>query len=101
LIKPFWKKGEMHISNAPVSFLDIPKTIFSELNIEYSNRGKSIFNYKEDENRNRIYISYDTYDQKTDYYLNLNAWLVSGPSWIEASWKNIGPPNPEIMSKLQ
>jgi len=90
LVKSFSTKGEMKSSNAPVSLSDIPKTIFSELNIEVDVQGENMFKVRESNTRKRKYISYYTYDSKRDYYTGLQEYVVSGPSWLDQSWELTG-----------
>ena len=87
LVKPFYAKGKFKISDAPVSLGDIPKTIASELHLDQDFPGRSIFDIKEDEKRNRRFLFYDFDDDWDHQYLPaLQEYIVCGFSWLAKSW---------------
>ncbi|MBL7178420.1 MAG: sulfatase-like hydrolase/transferase, partial [Desulfobacteraceae bacterium] len=88
LVKPFHSKGKLKISDAPVSLGDIAKTIASELNMEQDFPGRSVFDIREGENRNRRFLFYDFEDDWNHKYLPaMQEYLISGFSWLAESWK--------------
>jgi hypothetical protein len=88
LVKPFHSEGELKISDAPVSLGDIAKTIASELQIDQDFPGRSIFDVKEDEERNRRFLFYDFEDDWNHQYLPaMQEYIISGFSWLARSWK--------------
>ena len=88
LVKPFHSKGKLKISDAPVSLGDIAKTIASELNMEQDFPGRSVFDIREGEKRNRRFLFYDFEDDWNHKYLPaMQEYLISGFSWLAESWK--------------
>lgn len=92
LVKPFNLKGKMDISDAPVSLVDIPKTIISELNLKGDFPGISMFTIKESDIRERRFFNYRPQDNifKIDYLPDIEEHLVLGFSWFKESWRSTG-----------
>ena|GEM_PF-464408 len=89
LIKPFNSKGNLKISDAPVSHSDIPITITTLLGINAEFPGKSMFSIKEAEERNRKFLYYTWNDNwKQEYLPDMREFIVSGFSWFDTSWHN-------------
>lgn len=59
LVKPRNSTGDMQVSNAPTSQVDLPATIIelAEVNAE-ADYGKSVFEYEDNENRERYFYQY-------------------------------------------
>ncbi|MEG0762742.1 MAG: sulfatase-like hydrolase/transferase [Oscillospiraceae bacterium] len=71
LIKPSKAKGEMKTSNAPVSQMDFTATYMSDIGLNDDGKyGKSMFEYKEGDKRDRRYYGY-TFIDKTDDMPNI------------------------------
>lgn len=87
LVKPFGAKGEMKVSDAPVSLSDIPKTIVSELGISETYPGRSVFEVRPSETRYRRFLNYlwDQHPNK-DYLPNMEEYIITGFSWLSQSW---------------
>ncbi|HUU05487.1 MAG TPA: sulfatase-like hydrolase/transferase [Patescibacteria group bacterium] len=85
-------RGDLKISDAPVSVADIAKTIFSELQIETTCPGESIFNIPETVPRPRYYYYYTwtLNDWKSEYLPPLYEYLVDGHSWLTQNWRFTG-----------
>jgi len=91
LVKKFNGKGQMTVSDAPVSLSDIPKTIFSELGLEGDFVGESIFDLKDSDSRERRFLYYNwDEDWSKDYLPTMKEYIVSGPVWSSESWRYTG-----------
>jgi hypothetical protein len=91
LVKRFNGKGQMTVSDAPVSLSDIPKTIFSELGLEGDFVGESIFDLKDSDSRERRFLYYNwDEDWSKDYLPTMKEYIVSGPVWSSESWRYTG-----------
>ena len=89
LVKPFGAKGELQTSDAPVSVSDIPATVFAGLGLSVSAPGKSVFSVDANSSRERRYLLYSGRDVYS-YYGDMEEYLVSGPAWMESSWRRSG-----------
>ena len=94
LVKPFGARGELKVSDAPVSSADIPKTIIAELGLDADMPGVSIFNVDESSDRERRFLHHDwNIGDKQRYgpYLPpLEEYTVKGFSWLDESWRPTG-----------
>jgi hypothetical protein len=92
IIKPFNSKAQISISDAPVSLSDIPKTVFSQLGLANNFPGKSIFEIKPLDKRERKYLMFPFNDSfwNQDYGPTMREYFVSGFSWLDASWRLSG-----------
>jgi hypothetical protein len=92
LVKNSNAKGQMIVSDAPVSLSDIPKTIFSELGLEGDFVGESVFNLKDSDLRERrfLYYQWDYADWSKDYLPTMKEYIVSGHVWESESWQYTG-----------
>ena len=86
LVKRVNAKGDLKISDAPVSLGDIPQTIASELNISRTLPGKSIFDVGENEVRERQFFYYTFDGSDVNYLRDMHEYNVSGFSWLDGSW---------------
>jgi len=88
LVKPFGSKGELKISDAPVSLADIAKTICTELNLGAEVPGTSIFSISETDIRSRRFLFHelDLYGTRQLYFAPMKEYMVSGLSWMDESW---------------
>lgn len=89
LVKPFGARGELQTSDAPVSVSDIPATVFAGLGISVSAPGESVFSVDANASRERRYLRYSGRDIYS-YYGDMEEYLVSGPAWMEHSWRSSG-----------
>ena len=88
LVKPFGSKGEMKVSDAPVSLSDIPKTIVSELGISEVYPGRSVFEVGSSEIRPRRFLYYrweHEYWEK-EFLPDMEEYIITGFSWSSQSW---------------
>ncbi|MFL2528108.1 MAG: sulfatase-like hydrolase/transferase [Candidatus Azotimanducaceae bacterium] len=78
--------GEMQVSDAPVSLLDIPATIYTATGISNPTIGKSIFSISEDSKRVRLHRHYKFNGWNIDYILPMTEYAVQGFSWYPENW---------------
>jgi hypothetical protein len=90
LVKRMDSKGELKISDAPVSLGDIPETAIEELGLKGKFPGKSMFRVKEDEKRERIYRAFFGEQENVEYLAPLYEYSVNGFSWDDTSWQETG-----------
>jgi hypothetical protein len=92
LVKKFNGMGKMNISDAPVCLSDIPNTIFSELGLMDNVNGKSIFELKDSDLRERrfLYYQWDYAGWSKDYLPTMKEYIVSGHVWESESWQYTG-----------
>ena len=89
LVKPFGSRGEMKVSDAPVSLADIPKTVMSELKMESDFPGISMFEQNDDIHRKR-YFGYVNKVGASSVIKFIPLCSVSGFSWLSESWHEEG-----------
>lgn len=94
LVKPFMATEKLKISDAPVSLSDVAGTIVSELGLEAEIPGTSVLKIKDSDVRHRRYLHYEwewahwgVWYQNTGYLPPLREYTVSGPSWLDESWR--------------
>jgi len=87
LVKRFHTRGPLKTCHAPVSLLDIPSTIMSELNLDGSPySGMSMFEVSPESDRKRYYGAYTWRPVKSNYVDTIIMYEVSGNSWANESW---------------
>lgn len=90
LVKPFGAEGKLKLSDAPVSLIDIPITVFKALGINGNFVGKSILEIKENENRTRKFLYFDWRHEywklEKRYLPPMEEYFVTGFSWLDSSW---------------
>jgi hypothetical protein len=89
LAKPFRASGPLRTSDAPVSLSDIPATVFQAVGLDVEAPGRSMFAVPEGEARERRFLVYSGRDIYS-YYGDMDEYLVSGPGWLESSWRRSG-----------
>ena len=89
LVKPFGAAGALRTSDAPVSLSDIPATAFQALGLDVDAPGESMFAVDPHAARERRYLMYSGRDIYS-YYGNMDEYLISGPGWIDTSWRRSG-----------
>lgn len=89
LVKSFSARGQLIVSDAPVTLADLPDTIFHEIDATNEDKGNSMFHIKESSSRKRSYFSYDwAFDNWRDEYMPpLREYFISGHSWKIDSWE--------------
>lgn len=88
--------GGLSVSNAPTAITDLPRTIADELGLDGGFPGRSVFALAEDEQRERVHLSY-IYgrNEKFDgYLLPMLERRVRGSVYDAASWSEIGRHDP-------
>lgn len=90
LAKRVNSRGELRVSDAPVSLSDIPRTVAEELGLEAPFRGASMFDVAEGEVRERIYRAFVGPQEDVEYLAPLREYAVTGHSWDDASWRETG-----------
>lgn len=94
MIKPFDTTGKLKTSNAPVSLMDIPITIFKALRIDGNFVGKSILEIGENDTRTRKFLFFDWNHEywklEKRYLPPIEEYFVTGFSWLDSSWINKG-----------
>jgi len=96
LIKPFFSKGNLIISDLPVTLRDIPKTICEELSLKNNFPGISMLkNKKIPLDRKRLFFGYqNTVSGQPgwgkNYAPDLYEYIVSGFSWDNSAWTQTG-----------
>jgi hypothetical protein len=86
LVKRFNGEGPMTVTDAPVSYADIPITVFTELGIKGKFTGESIFDVKESEYRERRFIFYPGSNPFRDYMMKMQEYIITGPVLSPESW---------------
>lgn len=94
VVKPFGARREPKISDAPVSGVDIPKTIVAALRLDADMPGVSIFNIDESAKRDRRFLYHDwnigDKQRYAPYLPPLEEYTVKGFSWLDESWRPTG-----------
>jgi hypothetical protein len=88
LVKPIGAKGPLRISQAPVSLIDIPNTVMTDLGIAYEFSGQALQSAEEDQARARVYYDY-TWEHNfwwEDYLPPMTEYRVNGPARNPDSW---------------
>jgi len=90
LMKPFGQRGELRISDAPVSNADIAATL-DRLTLDKGGfPGKPVQDVTADEQRERRHLFYRFESWRPSYLPDLKEYLVQGHSWDPASWRQTG-----------
>ncbi len=98
LVKPPHSAGPLKISDAPTALTDIPATITSILNVNDKFEGRSVFDIRPDEVRERQFnYYYELLQSGNKYYDFIDEYSITGNLFDRTSWKHIGrlvPPVP-------
>jgi hypothetical protein len=87
LVKPFDSRGEMAVSDAPVSLADIAKTVASALGVTSEIPGSSLLNMSSSDVRSRRYLYHEWgRGEWPDYLPPMREYLVAGFSWLDEAW---------------
>lgn len=87
LAKNFKARGELRVSNAPASLGDLPKTIGRAVGADLPLPGYELFALPEDAVRTRAYASFKWSRKSSDYVSPMTLYSISGPAWLDQSWK--------------
>lgn len=85
LFKPIASRGELKISNAPISLGDVPATVFSDLGLSIKAPGIPMQGLADSAIRERRFMIYGTRDVFS-YYGDMTEYIVSGYGWFDESW---------------
>ena len=96
LVKRLHAKHELKTSYNPVSLIDIPATVFSELGIKaeipsaLDNKiefpGISMFDLTEESPRTRYFAAFGWNGKKSNFVNPITLYRVEGNSWLDDSW---------------
>jgi hypothetical protein len=89
LVKPFGAKGPLVVSDAPVSLIDIPATVFASLGMTAETQGVSMFALSETQARRRRFYNYSEQGYYS-YYGDMTEFLIDGYGWQDTSWQRSG-----------
>ncbi|MDX2473640.1 MAG: sulfatase-like hydrolase/transferase [Candidatus Krumholzibacteria bacterium] len=88
LVKPVGASGALRVSNAPVSLIDIPNTVATEMGLEPVFPGQALQDVPADAARVRTYYDY-TWEHSfwwEDYLPPMTEYRVNGPVRTRESW---------------
>ena len=86
LIKPIDSRGALITSDSPVSLLNLPDTIFSELGIGTDTQNNSMFQIVDPERILRYHSAFEFGQNKSDYVGAITVYEINGDSWLNESW---------------
>lgn len=89
LIKPRFNSGRLAISNQKVQLLDLPATVRSELGLDGSFPGQSMFADQADDNRDRFYYQSRIHRNEAaakNYFEEFSAYRINGSVYKVESW---------------
>ena len=88
LVKPMGAKGSLKVSRAPVSLVDIPQTVVTDMGIEQTFPGHALQDTRENESRTRVYFDYQWEHSFwfADHLPPVREYKVNGPARNPASW---------------
>lgn len=86
LIKRVDSHGPLEISEAPVSVMDIPSTIFAELGLPRVSDRPSMFEVDPQRARVRFHSAFEFSPIKTGYVDDITVYKIDGDSWLNESW---------------
>ncbi len=89
LIKLHSARGEMRVSDAPVSLGDVPATVFSDLGLPVQAPGIPMQALDDSARRERRFLTYAGRDIFS-YYGDMTEYFVSGFGWLNESWRPSG-----------
>jgi len=89
LVKPLGAGGDLKTLDSPISVSDIPATVFSALGLSVDAPGESMFSIEPSARRERRYLTYSGRNVYS-YYGDMEEHLVTGPGWMEGSWRRSG-----------
>ncbi|MFW9930092.1 MAG: sulfatase-like hydrolase/transferase, partial [Candidatus Thorarchaeota archaeon] len=93
LMKEKGSKGNFKISDAPVSLMDIAKTVLTSAGIKNKCNGKNIIKLKMNEERKRYFYFHNYFKVNASvgndegYYSTFTEYEVNGNAWDSKSWK--------------
>ncbi len=88
LVKPISARGKLKTSHFPITVLDTPETIVSELGISADFPGIDVLKSTNSMKRVRYFRAYDYEKRAGDHFLGtITEYSVEGDSWDTSSWK--------------
>lgn len=91
-------KGDLKISEAPVSLTDIPDTIATSVGLEEEFGGKAVFSVAEDDSRERVFFFHRWEGNKFDYFQEFYEYRILDSPFERASWRPVGSKDPAVSS---
>lgn len=86
LIKRIGASGPLETLNAPVSTLDVPATVISELGLENSDGRTSMFEVDPAATTVRYHSAFQFSPNKGEYVADITVYRIEGDSWVNESW---------------
>ncbi len=92
LVKRPGDRGDLVISDAPASLVDIQATVFASAGLEKAGTGEPLFQIPPDRPRERrfLYYRWDDSDWMNLYLPNLIEYRIDGNAWLTSSWHETG-----------
>lgn len=92
LVKRPGDSGELRISDAPASHVDVSATIFRELGLEPRGSGMPLFQIQPGQRRERSFFHYtwEHRDWMNLYLPDLTEYRILGHAWLASSWLATG-----------
>ena len=93
LIKPLNSHKDFTVSDAPVSLMDISKTILDSVGIDHDCKGKNILKVNSKEKRKRYFYFHNYFKVKNTvgndegYYSTFTEYEINGNAWDSKNWK--------------
>jgi len=103
-VKPPGAKGPLKTSDAQVMLTDIPATVGAVLGLKQKFNGRSVFDVKAQETRDRRFYLYEWSDLgwEKDFFNHLDEYIIKGSKFDAASWRvgaTLPPPGVSFVSK--
>ena len=86
MVKRRDSRGPMQVSRAPAELGDIPATVFAELDLDGVDRGPSLFELHENDERVRLHKYYRFSGWGRDFIVPMTESRVTGFAWDANSW---------------
>ncbi|MFU8832001.1 MAG: sulfatase-like hydrolase/transferase [Wenzhouxiangella sp.] len=90
LIKPPAARGELAVSDAPVSLGDLAQTMADLAQLPGTYPGRNMFQIEPTEQRQRRYLFYSFAGWSGEYLPEMTEYLVDDFSWFSANWTATG-----------
>jgi hypothetical protein len=94
LIKPMRQSGKLTISDQAVQLLDLPATVSSQLGLDGSFPGQSMFDNHQNGNRERFYYQSQIHRNEAaakNYFEEFSAYRINGSVYDVRSWHGPEP----------
>lgn len=90
LVKPPGERGDLSVSDAPVSLADVAATVAGRLRLDEQFPGRDMFAVDAGARRERRYRFYSFDGWSGDYLPEMIEYSVEGHSWLPENWKPSG-----------